>query len=159
MKYIIYTFFLISFISIAETTEILSPENEVIIKPKDILRYMVKKSVTPGYSLEQINELKKKMKGTPQYKYVVNLTPSEDKIGYTIICVLTNEGMDKFRKYTEKNIGNIIHIKVNNKVVSSPTIRAPILNGKFEISGSFSEVEVKKMYPSTLINVFYLYHD
>lgn len=55
----------------------------------------------------------------------------------------TDEGAQKFADVTAANVGNIVYIIYDNKVVSAPTVQAAITGGSAEINkiGSYEEAE------------------
>jgi SecD/SecF fusion protein len=58
---------------------------------------------------------------------------------------LTSEGREKFAKVTEENVGKRLAILLDNKVMSAPQIREPILTGSAEITGNFSLDEARML--------------
>jgi SecD/SecF fusion protein len=66
--------------------------------------------------------------------------PAFDAKGWAVLLSLSSEGAKKMEAATTGNIGQGLAIKVDNEVISAPTIRA-ILSDNIEISGSFSEKE------------------
>lgn len=55
------------------------------------------------------------------------------------------EGADLFEKITKENIGNMIAIFLDGRVISSPTVREAIKGGKAQISGDFSRKEAQEL--------------
>jgi len=51
---------------------------------------------------------------------------------------LSTSGATKFGEVTQANVGRLFAIVLDNKVISAPQIRQPILGGSGQISGSFS---------------------
>jgi preprotein translocase subunit SecD len=49
-----------------------------------------------------------------------------------------NSGARKFGKFTQENVGRPFAIVLDDKVISAPVIREPILGGRGQISGSFT---------------------
>lgn len=49
-----------------------------------------------------------------------------------------NAGARRFGKYTQENVGRPFAIVLDDKVISAPVIREPILGGRGQISGSFT---------------------
>lgn len=49
-----------------------------------------------------------------------------------------NSGARKFGKFTQENVGRPFAIILDDKVISAPVIREPILGGRGQISGSFT---------------------
>lgn len=54
---------------------------------------------------------------------------------------LTPEGRDRFAALSRENIGHRLAVVVNGAVVASPTVREPMVEGKGQISGNFTEAE------------------
>lgn len=54
-----------------------------------------------------------------------------------------SEGGKKFATITEENVGRQLAIVLDEKVISAPQIRTPILNGKGQIEGDFSFEEAR----------------
>ena len=70
--------------------------------------------------------------------------PAFDAKGWAVLLNLTPEGAKKMEAATTGSIGQGLAIKVDNEVISAPTIRA-ILSDNIEISGSFSEKEASEL--------------
>ena len=51
---------------------------------------------------------------------------------------LDNQGARKFGRITQENVGKPFAIVLDDKVISAPNIREPILGGSGIISGSFT---------------------
>lgn len=60
----------------------------------------------------------------------------------TVVFTLDRLGAQKFGKATSKNVGRRIAIVLDDKIVSAPSIREPILGGQGNITGSFTFQEV-----------------
>lgn len=56
-----------------------------------------------------------------------------------------SEGRDLFAKITKENVGKVMAIFLDGKVISSPVIREEIKNGKAQISGGFTPEEAKTL--------------
>src|SRR5262245_751258 len=71
---------------------------------------------------------------------LTNAQPSFDqKSGQPIIVfTLNNTGARKFGNFTAKNVGKPFAIVLDDKVISAPEVREPILGGSGQISGSFT---------------------
>jgi protein-export membrane protein SecD len=70
-----------------------------------------------------------------------NPTTNQPSVGLTF----TAEGRDLFAKITKDNIGNYLGIFLDGMPISVPVIRDQIIDGKAEISGSFSIDEASKL--------------
>ncbi len=58
-----------------------------------------------------------------------------------VVFTLNPRGAKVFGDYTSNNIGQRFAIILDNKVISAPYIRSPILGGTGEISGGFSSMQ------------------
>ncbi len=58
---------------------------------------------------------------------------------------LTDAGTRKFAEITKNNIGKLLAIVLDNKVISAPMINEPILTGSGQISGAFDEQSAKDL--------------
>ena len=66
--------------------------------------------------------------------------PTNPKDGYAIHFVLKADGSTVFSEFTKNNIGKMVAIVLDKKVISSPTIHSQIPNGEGVISGSYPNV-------------------
>ncbi len=57
----------------------------------------------------------------------------------------TPDGSLKFEKLTEKNVGKVVPILLDNEVVSAPLVREKISGGQAQITGDFTLEEAKRM--------------
>jgi SecD/SecF fusion protein len=60
---------------------------------------------------------------------------------HKVLLEFNREGTEKFAEVTTDHVGDRFAIILDNIVYSAPTIREPILYGRCEISGSFSQEE------------------
>lgn len=60
---------------------------------------------------------------------------------YIVQLELNDEGAQKFADATEANVGKEITIKMDEKILSSPTVNEKIPSGKAQISGNFTAEE------------------
>ncbi|MHB1455563.1 MAG: protein translocase subunit SecD [Armatimonadota bacterium] len=64
----------------------------------------------------------------------------------TVVAIEFNaEGRKKFAEFTRRNVDEYLAIILDGKILSAPTIRVAILDGKAVIEGSFTSVEAKKL--------------
>jgi preprotein translocase subunit SecD len=71
-------------------------------------------------------------------------TTSYDRLGRPIVLIeFDKEGAKAFANATSKNVGKVIKITLDGKEISAPVVQEPILDGKAQISGSFT-VETAK---------------
>lgn len=66
-------------------------------------------------------------------------------MNYIVALQFTDEGTEKFATATEANIGKLIYIIYDGKVVSSPTVKAAITNGNAWIDGMDNLDEAKQL--------------
>ena len=71
---------------------------------------------------------------------LVNAQPSYDNINSQTIVnfTLDRTGAKKFGRATSKHTGKRLAIILDNKIISAPQIREPILSGSGQISGNFT---------------------
>ena len=71
---------------------------------------------------------------------LVNAKPTFDnKLNETIVSFsLDRAGAKKFARVTSKNVGKRLAIILDNKIISAPSIREPIVGGNGTISGNFT---------------------
>lgn len=68
---------------------------------------------------------------------------SDNSNDNVVQLAFTDEGAQKFADVTAANVGNIVYIIYDNKVVSAPTVQSAITGGSAEINkiGSYEEAE------------------
>ena len=57
----------------------------------------------------------------------------------------TSEGAEKFARLTEKNVGKVLPILLDNQVVSAPVVQDKITQGQAQITGDFGIDEAKNL--------------
>jgi len=57
----------------------------------------------------------------------------------------TPDSAHKFAEFTLRNVGRVMELRVDGKVLSRPVIREPILQGVGQISGPLSVQETKDL--------------
>jgi protein-export membrane protein SecD len=70
-----------------------------------------------------------------------NQTTNQPSVGLNF----TTEGRDLFAKITKEHVGDYIGIFLDGKPISVPVVRDAIIDGKAEISGSFTADEASKL--------------
>jgi preprotein translocase subunit SecD len=60
-------------------------------------------------------------------------------------AVLTSEARKAFAKLTLEHIGDIIELRVDGELLTSPVVQSPILDGKLVISGSMTTAEARSL--------------
>lgn len=63
-----------------------------------------------------------------------------------ILLEMNPKGTEKFATLTANNIKKMLAIVVNNEILIAPVIQDKITEGKVQITGSFSEEEVDKLF-------------
>ena len=101
--------------------------------------------VPPGYKIypgSDRTETEQLLRETPVVRgdELTNAQPSFDsRTGEPIIdFAFNNSGARKFGKFTQDHVGKPFAIVLDDKVISAPNIREPILGGRGQISGSFT---------------------
>ena len=71
---------------------------------------------------------------------LTNAIPTLDNLNNETVVSFTLDraGANKFGRLTTKNVGKKLAIILDNKIISAPVIREPILSGNGQISGSFT---------------------
>ena len=64
---------------------------------------------------------------------------------WSVYINLTAEAADAFQAATEAAVGSQIAIIVEGRVVSSPTVAAPITSGNVVITGSFTKTQARSL--------------
>ena len=57
----------------------------------------------------------------------------------------TPDSARRFAEFTQRNVGHVIEMRVDGKVLSRPVIREPILQNSGQISGHLSVPEAKAL--------------
>jgi len=114
----------ISSASVTETPSSTSLPNELLASPTPQPSEKVYHTILTGSSIKSVS-------------IEPPTTPQE---GYAIHFVLNEEGAKVFSEYTKNNIGKMVAIVLDKKVISTPTIRSQIPNGEGIISGSYPNV-------------------
>ncbi|MEI6494926.1 MAG: protein translocase subunit SecD, partial [bacterium] len=70
---------------------------------------------------------------------------SQQAIDPTISIEFTSDGRDKFAKLTEANVGKPVAIFLDGEMISAPTVKEAIKDGKAVISGRFTVTEAKTL--------------
>ena len=79
-------------------------------------------------------------------KGVTMAIPTKDEFGQRKIALRFNQkGTEDFGRITSENVNRQLAIVLDGKLYCAPVIRQPILGGNAEISGRFSEDEVKNI--------------
>ncbi|TWP46738.1 precorrin-3B C(17)-methyltransferase [Lentzea tibetensis] len=70
---------------------------------------------------------------------------NNDSNGWVLRLTFTAEGTSTWGEYTSTHVQEQVAIVLRTKVLSAPTIQAPILNGVTEISGDFSREDAERL--------------
>jgi beta-lactamase regulating signal transducer with metallopeptidase domain len=62
-----------------------------------------------------------------------------------VLFTLTPRARDQFAALSRANIGRRIAVVVNGSVVASPVVKEPMLSGKVQISGNYSQAEANRL--------------
>ncbi|MDD3154698.1 MAG: protein translocase subunit SecD [Victivallaceae bacterium] len=79
-------------------------------------------------------------------KGITEAFPTQDQFGQRKIALRFNtKGAKDFGKVTTENVGRLLAIVLDGKLYCAPVLNEPILGGSAEISGSFSNEEMKNI--------------
>ena len=76
---------------------------------------------------------------------MANVQPSIDGFNNAINFRLNSKGTKKFAEITKNNIGRLLAIVLDDKVLMAPKINTPIIGGSGSITGNFTIDEVQKL--------------
>ena len=68
----------------------------------------------------------------------VQVVPNQTGNGYEIAFELSTKGAKIFGDYTSKNVGKILGIVLDGKIISAPRVQSPITDGHGVITGKFT---------------------
>jgi preprotein translocase subunit SecD len=71
--------------------------------------------------------------------------PSEHVTGHVVTVEFDAEGARTWSDFTTANVGNQVAILINGRVLSAPSIQAPITGGSAQISGNFTRDEADQL--------------
>lgn len=63
----------------------------------------------------------------------------------TVEAVLTPEGRKAFAKLTLEHVGEVIELRVDGELLSSPVVQSPILDGRLTISGAMTAAKARSL--------------
>lgn len=69
----------------------------------------------------------------------------DERGGYAVNVEFTLQGAAKFGRLTQNSVGKRLAIILDGRLNSAPNIKQPILNGRCEITGGFSQAEAKQL--------------
>jgi SecD/SecF fusion protein len=73
-------------------------------------------------------------------------TKDQQKMGANVVAIeFTRTGKKKFADFTRRNVGEHLAIIMEDRILSAPEIREPILDGRAIISGNFTTEEAVKL--------------
>lgn len=64
---------------------------------------------------------------------------------YQVFLDFTNQGSATWGEFTAANVGELVAVVLDGKVVSAPQVQGPILGGTTEISGQFTQAEAQSL--------------
>ena len=73
---------------------------------------------------------------------VLSAAPYFSETYYLVLIKFTESGKDKFTKITEEYMNQTISVYLDDELITSPTINAPITDGEAQIFGDFTAEEV-----------------
>lgn len=125
-----------------------STQQIALTYPKDEDEYL------PDYLLTQVGDFriydpdgKKVMDGediasaTPN----VDMSQGEKDVEYVIVTQYTDQGAEKLKTLTKNNIGREISFYLDDELICSPKIEAPITDGMAQLNGDFSAEEASRI--------------
>jgi len=86
-------------------------------------------------------ELLVKKKAELKGKDIVKAFPTHDPAGFEVAFSLSSTGAESFRALTRDNIGKLLGIVLDNKLISAPRINSEIGGGSGVITGNFTQQE------------------
>jgi preprotein translocase subunit SecD len=102
--------------------------------------------VTKRHSVAYTNVLNVQKNILLDQTAVKSAKPSKDALGHPIIDVtFTDDGSKRFAEVTRQNVGKRLAIIINGQLYEAPVIKTEIPGGKAQISGDFTEGEVKDL--------------
>ena len=72
-------------------------------------------------------------------------TKDSQNFGTVVAIEFTPKGRQKFADFTRKNVGEILAIVLDGKILSAPTIEEPILTGSAVVRGKFTSQEAQTL--------------
>lgn len=87
------------------------------------------------------------LRGVITEKDLVSATAGYSKVNelHTITLKMTTAGKQRWKEITERSIGNVLVMVVDNKVLSAPRVYMAITEGTTEISGTFTKEEAEEL--------------
>ncbi len=103
-------------------------------------------NVVPPLGVDQVlgaNARQTDLSGKDLKKAAVTFNPNtgEPQVQLTF----TNEGTRKFGEITKRNVGKIVGIVLDNRLIQAPRVNEPILAGTAEITGAFTIEQAKAL--------------
>ncbi len=113
-------------------------------KPQQIMKNHI---LLPSYKTSNNNSLLYMVEEKPALSgsCISNTQPVVDGISNAINFRLNSVGTKKFAEITKNNIGRLLAIVLDGKILMAPMINTPIINGNGSITGNFSSQEVQDL--------------
>ncbi len=125
----------LSFHLMDESTPFFSTRPEISFQDSKVLEGYNKDDIF--YVVKNVAEIE----GNSLVNAVASINNAEAVVNFELDSI----GARRFAEITKTNVGRPFAIVIDNKVISAPTIREPILGGAGVISGSFSLPEAKEL--------------
>lgn len=115
----------------------------ILVGPEGRLDYLIVRDGLGNIEREIPILLAKTVMTGSELKYA---GPAVDRYGKPAVSIeFTPEGSRKFANITRRNVGKPLVIMLDGKIISAPNIREPINQGKAQISGSFTQDEMRDL--------------
>jgi preprotein translocase subunit SecD len=127
-----------------------------LIGQTPLLEFKILKSGQPGGGVSTINATgsKYKVDTTPvwqdtqltgQYLQKAQLEFQQNTNKPVVTLVFNDQGRQLFADITKNNVNNIVGIFLDNQPISTPVVQEPILDGRAQITGSFTIQQAKDL--------------
>jgi len=121
-------------------------EFKLVESNKERLSLALEGDIPDGYELKEYEKSYLLLESSPSLS---GSDLSESFMGFNtyggaeVNMRFTSPGTKKFAEVTEKNVGRMLAIVLDGKVMSAPSIREPILSGQAQITGDFTLDEAR----------------
>lgn len=130
------------------------PSGKKIISNSDVMRIILRSSLVPAVTEKNISKLVEKYPEKEE-EIRTGIQLKEETNSSEITLVLTNIGAEKFYSYTKKVVGKStgrqipsLDLKVDGRIIASPTIREPFVGGIVRVVGTMDWEELKQIFPT-----------
>ena len=130
------------------------PEKEAIKKAQEDLLAKIKAAGTSSPELlaqanplafEDLNFIESGLTGQYLSRAILELGSQAGSLGPSIGLEFNDEGAKKFAEITKNNVEKMVGIFLDGQLISAPTVREEIKDGKAQISGQFTIDEAKAL--------------